>query len=66
MSAPLFRLGDRVFDRHTCIEGTVYKIETCLYREPRYEILRDGVDSDGALWPDLWLFEGRLHKVVRP
>lgn len=57
---PKFKLGDRVYDKHSRVEGTIYMIELCLYREPRYSVLRDGVDSDGSLWPETWFLEGRL------
>lgn len=59
--APRFKLGARVRDRHSGAEGTIYMIETCLYREARYHVLRDGLDADAMPWPELWLFEGRLE-----
>lgn len=55
-----FALGQQVYDRHSGIEGSVYMIELCLYREPRYQILRNGVNSNGEHWPEQWFFEGRL------
>lgn len=57
------KLGDRVKDVHSEVEGVVYMIETCLFREPRIQVLRDGVDSYGNLWAETWFFEGRLKKL---
>lgn len=64
MAEAAFVLGQRARDRFSGVEGTIYMVETCLARTTRYYLLRDGVDSDGALWPELWLFEGRLEAVT--
>lgn len=59
-----FKLGDRVKDKYSGIEGTVYCIETSLVlSEARIRVERDGVDSNGHFWPEVWLFEGRLEKL---
>ena len=63
MNAPKFKNGARVRDRFAEIEGTVYKTESCLCRDTRYQILRDGTDADGQEWPEFWAFEGRLEEI---
>jgi hypothetical protein len=55
-----FTFGDKVLDRISRIEGTIDKIAISAHAEPEYRIVRDGVDSDGRPWPELWLYESRL------
>lgn len=57
------KLGDRIRDKHSKVEGVAIAIETHLYRETRVQIQRDGVDPNGMMWPETWLFAGRLDIV---
>lgn len=58
--AEALKLGARVREKHSEVEGTISAIETSIYTNRRFKVERDGVDNNGHLWPDVWFYEGRL------
>lgn len=61
MVAP--RLGVRVREKYTGIEGVVVAITEWLHRSNEAAVARDGVDHNGAPWDLQWFDTDRLTVI---
>jgi len=57
------RLGSRVREKYTGIEGVVVAITDWLHRTKEVAVMRDGVNHDGTPWNLQWFDMERLTVI---